>query len=572
MPVLNDIKAQLKSTDSDYGKFIIDMVGYGGSTDFFVGIDGPGGLVVKAYPGSSDGTGATLQLKVSIPTDSSGSLIQGDYDFRIRKEGTSTVDESKTFCLSFTKRTMSVTAVADCYSKTLVVTDASTYPAGTVTRSIVVSTPVIAGEDDVADITYTDAETLIDMVRSSGNAYSNVTYGISATTEILTAEIEDDWQFGYELDYTAYSTETLVRCDTDGCGIIGCVNDAIQSLISKASKVGGFSKLPVGESAKLQELQMYLVMYNYYNQCKNNTQALYYYDKLKTLTADCDCTSDSGPVVISDSSYVYLRGYSAYELWLQDGNTGTLNDFFSALYPITDWTAVDDAVFINNYEQDSSIPLMYRMTKTHIEFKGAFDSVIGATSSTNPEALLSASFDPVDVIGNSYAFIRNGSEFAGWFYKNTTDGKWYMNWNSNFNRTDQQFITGQIAIDGYLTSAIQLNALGFTEIPSAQYEAGYSQYIANPLYFKTDGNFIVFKGEFTATVWLSPGANLIDPTYWTSQGVSLEEGTIIGIYQSSDKTLAGHAKVVNGTLRVYPITPSPSTGIQVYFDGIIPLA
>jgi hypothetical protein len=572
MPIFNTIQADLDANSSDYGKFVFNMVGYGAATDFQVGITGPGSYVVKAFPASSEYTGSSYILKVAIPTDASGDFLQGSYEFRIKKDGTSSVDETKSFSLSYSTKTMVLTAVADCYSKSLVITDASVYPTGTVSRSILVDTPVIAGNDDVADATYTDEETIIDMVRSSGNAYSNVTYNITGNTTVTTSEIDGEWDFGYVLSYTATTLEVLVRCDTDACGIISCVNTTMQSIYTKACSVGGFSSLPKNEMDTLIELQMNLSMYNYYNQCRDNTNALVYYDKLKEIVGDCGC-EESGPTVISDSTYTYIRGYSAYELWIQEGNTGTIDDFFSALFPITDWVEIDDSYFLNSFKQDTSYPLMYRMTKTHLEFKGAFDSDIGATSPGNPGAILDSGFDPIDVIENGFAQVRNGAEFAGWFYKDASDSKWYVNWNANFDRTDQMFLTGQIPIDGYLTSGIQFNTIGWTEIPSGQYESGNSYRVADPLFFRTDGNYLMFKGSFTHIALLVPGVVVFDAAYWTSVGVAMEEDTTIAAYNAEDNILIGYAKVESGTLRLYPTDPlpSPAINIQVRFDGIIPL-
>lgn len=575
MPVLNQITAQLNTASLNYGKFEINMVGDDPATDFYVGITGPGAYEVKAYPASPDNNGSTFVTAISIPLDSNGNFLQGDYIFHLRADGTggsgTDVEDTKTFCLSFVLKSVALSVVPDCYSKSLVITDETEYPTGTVVRAITVSTPTIAGEEDVADVVYSTEESIIDMVRSSGNAYSGVSYSISGEATVTTSEIEDDWEFGYELSYTGLTTTALIRCDTDACGIINCVNTTIQALISKACKVGGFAKLPTHEADKMVEIQTYLAMYNYYNQCRDNTNALIYYDLLKALTGDCDCGTD-GVTVIADSTFTYIRGYSAYELWVQEGNTGTMDDFFSALFPITDWAEVDSSYYINNFLQYSADKLMYRLTKAHIEFKGSFKSDVGATSVSNPDDFLSASFDPIQVDAGGNATIRNGADHAGYLFRDDTDDKWKIRWNTNFARPDVQQIFGQIPIDGYLTSQIQLNALGWTEVPAGQYKNSHTSPTV-AFSFKTDGKYIVFRGQILTAAHISSGLEVIDPTYWDSVGVAMEENAIVAAYNASTKILVGYMKVVNGTLKMFPITsPSvPTAGIELILEGIIPL-
>lgn len=570
MPVLNLIRATIDGGAND-GKFVLNLVGDDPATDFYVGITGPAAIVVKAYPGAAEHTGATYDLTVDMPVDAAGAYIQGDYIFHIRANGAADVDETETFCLSYVDRTMVLTVVADCYSKSLVITDASTYPTGTVTRAVTVDTPNIPGTDDVADAVYTAAETIIDMVRSDGNAYSNVTYGVTGATQVETVELSGNWSFGYILAYTGVLEEKLVRCDTDACGIIGCVNDSVQALLTTACGVGGISQLPKNDADKLVLIMSNLAMYNYYNQCSDVTNALFYYDKLKTLTGDCECGDQTGPTVIADSSFVYLRGYSAYELWIQDGNTGSLDDFFSSLFPITDWSEVDEALYINEYKQDTTDPLYYRMTKAHIEFKGSFRSDIGAASPTNPSDFLSASFDPAPIEQLGYCSIRIGGEHAGYLYRDTDD-KWKIHWSTNFNRTVQQFISGPIPLDGYLSSSIQYNTIGWTPVPAGNFANSHTS-PTEAFSFRTDGRYVVFRGQIKAAALVSPGLDIVTAAYWTSVGVAMEEDAVLAAYNGDTKILMGIVKVVGGTLKMFPITdptePSPSDEFRL--EGIIAL-
>lgn len=565
MPLLANIRAVLDN-GVDHGKFRITTTGSDATSDHSIGITGPGGVIVKAFPGSPDAVGTTTYLSLhNLPVDSSGAYLQGDYIFHIATTGTIPVDDTQTFCLSYVDGAMVLSVIADCYSKSLVIDDNTAYPTGTVTRLITVSTPNIPGESDIADQSYSTEQVVIDMVRSSGNAYSNVTYIANGTASVETSDTTIvSWDVGYILAYTGVVEERLIRCDTDACGIISCVNDSIQALIAKACSVGGLSRLPKQEADNLVLIQVNLAMYNYYNQCRDNTQALYYYDELKKIVGTCDC-EETGPTVIADSSFTYLRGYSAYEIWIQEGNVGTEDDFLSSLYPITDWVEVDDAYYANNFIRDTADPLFYRLTKAHIEFKGSFRSTIGATSPTSPTEILGSAFNPSSIDPQGFCTVRNDGAQVAFLYRDT-DLKWRMHWQTGFNRTKQQFVSGQIPLDGFLSTTTQLNALGWTLVPVTEY---VNSHTSSDFSFRTDGKYVTFRGSITGVGTVTTGTDVVNDTYFPSVGVVFEENVAVSAIDVVTNDLLGYVKVVSGKLRFFAISGAVLTNGMV-FEGIIP--
>ena len=352
--------------DADYGKIVVDV-----DTDLdpasihYLEITDPTLSVLTALADDPE-IGTDVQFKVDIPTDVDGNFVEGDYIFQLQIDdaGDTSIDydETHTYCFEVPTQNqgiLNIDVLSDCYSKTLVVTDNTSYPTGqTVTRATTIVSPTIAGEDAVADTVSAASPVTLSLVRSSGLAYWNVSYSISVHVALTISDttIDAEWDFGVRYAYANSNLTELVRCHNDACGIVDCVHEAISSLISSACSSGGIQALGRAKQDKYFLLNSYLAMYNYYIACKDAAKINYYYDLIKALLGECDCDDVVGPQVIPESTIIYLNGKSAYDLWLEAGNTGTLDDFLNTLYPVGAWQSVAPADFNGSY-QTGAVPL-----------------------------------------------------------------------------------------------------------------------------------------------------------------------------------------------------------------------
>ncbi len=457
MAYLTTVGFYANPSNADYGKLKVQITGFTATDVHALTVVDPLGDTL--YSALTDPTiqGSFAIFEIDIPLDASGNFIMGDYVISVLSRtadlGTTLYSESQTYCLDIpSSYDLSVSVTHDCYSKRLVVTDSTSYPTSespvtyVISRTVTVQHPIIAGTDAEATTTSTDDEVIISLERSDGVAYQNVTYNVIVEVGVTKATAFSA-TFGVNLyyEYTTFSEAHLIQCANDLCGIISCVNDTIQELTAKACKYGGISNLPKTQADLLSLLMVNLAMYNFYLQCKDQTQMLYYYNQLKSLVDDCDCSASTAPAPIPDSGFVYLEGDSAYQVWLDQGNTGDEDAFFASIAGIGDWQDITE--YASPYQASTTDPLRYRLLNGHVEFKGAFRRIIGSSPGiANPLTLLSNSFDPADVVDYGAVPVHKIStgEQVGIFYKDNSDGAWKIAWSTSFNSTSDQRIVGLI--------------------------------------------------------------------------------------------------------------------------------
>lgn len=438
--------------DSNNGKIKVTMTGGKATSTYKLGIVGPDGSSVKAFPTAIDGTGLLLIQYVDIPTINAGAYLTGEYIFQATISDTLAgpdFNESKAYnwCPN-TDKSLSINVIADCFSKSLIIQDLTSYPTGTLTRLITVDVPNVFNTDAVADQTSSEDEMVLSLIRSDGVAYYNVTYGVQVTASNVVSDTTDsDWDLGYQQGYTVYSNEVLIECGQDICSVISCVDTKVKELLDGACASGGIRNMAKQDADLLQEIQVSLAMYTYWLKCSNHTNTVYYYNRLKELTGNPSCLTVSGPTAIPDSTITYLRGRSAYEVWIDAGNTGSVEDFLDSLYPVGSWVNIASADFDADYSSDSTNPLRYRILKAHLEMLGEF--VHGASEASGFK-LLETTFDPADVETEAAFPIFNrtaGGIQVGQLYKDV-DNAWKVRYSADYDSAQDQYVHGMIPLIG----------------------------------------------------------------------------------------------------------------------------
>lgn len=580
------VRFVIDPTDADVGKIVVDV-----DTDLdpasihYLEIIDPAAATVTALADDTQ-TGTDVQFKHSIPLDSDGAYLEGAYSFQLQIDdaGDTTIDYDETHSYTFTlpnqnQGTLDIDILSDCYSKTLIVTDNTSYPTGeTVSRTVTIVSPTITGEDPVADSVQTTSPATLTLVRSSGVAYWNVTYSISVHVALVISDttIDAEWDFGITYAYADLNTSELVNCDSDPCGIIDCVHESISSLISQACSGGGIAALGKATQDKYFLLNSYLSMYVHYIACKDSEKVHYYYDLLKALIGECDCLDVVGAQVISDSTIVYLNGKSAYQLWLDAGNVGTLDDFFNTLYPVGSWQTIGASVFNGSYETGTEA-LKYRILKTHIEFLGDYTAKIGAPGAISPVEIIQSTFDPgvvLNQIGSADVSNTDGEKVGEFYYDGTS---YKVRFGSGYNDSaaaDNQRIKGLVPIVNLATTDVVAGFSEWTTFPTAEYQGGFVEKVGQELEWRTDGRFLYIRGEFDGVAFLSSGSELFNVSYFTAQGLTLSEGSSVPLYETDPTAVQaqsiGYAKVnADGDLWVYFSTAATPDG--VIFTGIFVL-
>lgn len=507
-----------------------------------VGITGPDGVVVKEFPISADGTGLLIIQEFDIPVTADGSYIYGEYIIAVSISDSSSFFENITYkwCPDANK-TLAVSVIDDCFAKSIVVKDNTVYPTSsgdvtvTATREITVDHPIILDTDDVVDTVSSDQEVIIPLTRSNGISYYNVTYGVRATGSIEVSDASTaNWDVGYIKAWDTYQTEILVQCGADVCSIISCIDTKMQELIEKGCKAGGLHNLQKQDADLLVLIQSNISMYTYWLECKNSSKVAYYYNQLKTLVGT-DCLTVTGPQAIPDSSITYLRGRSAYEVWVDAGNTGTVDDFLNSLYPVGDWIEVSG--YSSGYSAPSSEAMRYRIIRTHLEFLGKFDT---AALQASGFELLPSSFNPVETEAEAGVPIYNrtdGGVVVGQLYRVSSSGAWQVRYGSGYDIADDQFVYGMVPISGVISSTPQSVSTnypafsGWVDIPDGQYLNGFTSNAGDRLQYRQDGRLLVFKGKFDAVGEASTGFQVIDPAFWTAQGITFSEQSYAPVYE-----------------------------------------
>lgn len=520
---------------ADDGKIVVTIdTDYDPATVHTLAIVGPAGSIKTA--GSPDATGADATIKVAMPTDIDGNYLPGSYAFTITIDPPPT-GSAETYTATYTYaaltalRVMDINAYPDGITLQLVIEDNTAYPDGfTATRSITVQSPVIAGEADVATATQSTNPATVSLTRSSGNAYENVTYGIVYSATILSEEEDDEYTFQEQYLYEEQSTEVLIKVNRDPCDIISCVETYIREVMDEACNKGGISGLPKEKQDTLQAIAMYQSLYNWYSRidCYDADKASYYYNLLKEIVEDCGCAPTTGARVIPSNGTTYIRGKSAYEIWLEEGNVGTEDDFFDSLNPIGDWITVDDADFSSDFTQLSSAPLKYRIEKAGIRFSGRV-APVSPGGFSSPIKVLESTFNPVTVNLNSRIPCWVSGNIVGSFYQES-DGTWKILITSDV-------VLGNTLISGLLPTNPNIvaytNAV-WTAFENADYE---NNYVNNTDTFQwaVKNGHLCFKGSFDSDPLFltSGGHSLIVDDYFTDRNITLEEGCKAPVFETA---------------------------------------
>lgn len=566
------IQFVIDPSDGNYGKIVIVVTtGLDPTSSFKFEITGPDG-VIYALPATPDLFGSGGTFTVDIPVDSDGNWLEGAYTFRVQadefNDGSVDLDVNNTYTWAVpadNQAALSLDVKTDCFAKYLIIDDTTAYVStDTVTKSIVVDYPVISGETNIGDTTHTTTPVSISLVRSSGKAYENVIYAVTAHIHAVTAvETSGAWSYTTLYAYADFAENHLVQCNKDVCGVISCIESKYSSLLDLACKTGGLRALSREDADTLMLLQSYIALYNFYVQCQDSDKVAEYYGKIKELVGDCNCPAPTGPVEIEESNIIYLRGRSAYEVWLDAGNTGSVDDFFNSLFPVGEWIEVPDAQVSSNFDKLKDNPPMYRITKTHLEFKGGVTETFGAIPFTTGFTLFSAAFDPFPVLEEVRVPIWNydNGTHAALLYKDT-DGAWKVQFGllGDWDQAGTMVLAGQMPLDGVATVATAEPAIpvytDWVEFPAAQYRNSFAQVVGNELSWRTDGRFVYFKGAFDGSTWPSSGLKIFDAAYFTSSGIELQVGAAVPIAETdatgNQADVIGFLKVeANGDLYVY---------------------
>lgn len=561
------IEARFHTTGQDEGNIIVNVdTELGAGTVNTLSITRPGSVALTISPL----TGASVIFTVPIPTDSDGNYIYGTYTFGLSANDPATsgveFNQTKTFNFQDLSGTLLVEAYADVFIKKLIVEDSTDYPDGTVSKSFVVVSPKITGETNVADITLTDTGS-VTMIRSSGVAYNNVTYRVRPSAELETSNVDGSWDFGGVYSYTQDDIEVTVNYDD--CGLLDCVHTKIVEIDDAACVSGGFTALPLGTKELYSKLQMYLSMYNNAKACRDAKKTTYYREKIEGLVGTCGCvTSDTIPV----NNTVYLDGKSAYDLWLEAGNSGSLDDFLNTLNPVGNWELVTSDVFDPDFETDPDDPLRYRVTRDGIQFAGKFIRV-AASDPTSPFIVLTSDFNPGNVVKEAPIPVYSDSfRTVGSFCQQSNS--WVVYADVALAGNPSRIVSGKIPWEGVLTTLDYSFERTFTPFTNAQISG-------NPninLSWAKDANFLYIKGSWTAntTPGSGGGLELIAESVFTSIGVAPNTGIYATIYATAgahEFENIGYA-VFDGGVTLFNQDPTTYSSWATYnpsFSMIIPL-
>jgi hypothetical protein len=442
---------QLDPDSADYGKIrVVTTTNTGDSSSVHrLGIIAPNGTVLRDINTALPSIGINAFWgTIDIPTVG-GVFLEGDYVFvvRIDDDGDASIDLNQTYTFCFyipedNQQPIDTYVQEDCWTKQIVLRDDSAYKENaTVINQVKIDTPIIVGEDDVADATVSMINGLaqtISLTRSSGTAYWNVTYGFIFTADILLkTEVEQgdaDWLI--QIDYARKDTtvEKLIQCGKDVCGVVDCVNAFVEEVEANACKRGGYSKLPCGVKDQLDRIQLFLSLYQFYIKCQNTVKSNYYYNKIKEITGSCDCDAVTGPQIITDDVIAYLEGDSAYQIWLNNGNSGTQQDFLDSIGGWSDWTEVPAGNY-GSYHEPGGVAVKYRTNGSHLEIIGDFRKSIGASYLDNPVVLFDDEAIDVDVeqaglipIYETNIESDKGGRQVGYLSRNAGTGNWEATW------------------------------------------------------------------------------------------------------------------------------------------------
>ena len=542
------IEVRFHTTGVNADNIIVAVAtGLGAGTVNTLAITRPGAVALTIAPI----TGATATFSVPIPLDSNDEYLYGTYSLSLTSNDPATsgveYNATKTFSFQDLSGQLLVDAYADYFIKKIVVEDNTDYPSGTPNKSFVVVSPKISGEANVADITLTDTGS-VSMTRASGVAYNNVTYRVRPSATLETSTIDAEWDLGGVYVYTADDIE--VNVVYDDCGLLDCVHTKIVEIEDAACVSGGFTALPTGTKELHSRLQMYLSMYNNAKACRDAKKANYYRKKIESLVGMCNCiVADTIPV----GNTVYLDGKSAYDLWLEEGNTGSIDDFLNTLNPVGNWELVLEDYFDADFETDPDDPLRYRVTRDGIQFAGKFIRV-AASDPTSPFVVLTSDFNPGNVVKEAPIPVYSDSyRPVGAFCQQSNS--WVMYADVTLAGNPSRIVSGKIPWEGVLTTLDYSFERTFTPFTNAQISG-------NPninLSWAKDANFFYIKGSFTCNAVVTGGGaiELITAATFLSLGVDLTSSVKAPIFAttgSDEYEQIGYAETQGG-LALYNSDP-----------------
>ncbi len=515
------IEVRFHTTGVNAGNIIVTVVtGLGASTVNTLAITRPGAVALTIAPI----TGSTATVSVPIPLDSNDNYLYGTYTLGLTSNDPATsgveYNETTTFNFQDLSGQLSVEAYADIFIKKIVVVDNTSYPDGTPSKSFVVVSPKITGETNVADITLTDTGS-VTMVRSSGVAYNNVTYRVRPSATLETSTIDTEWDLGGVYAYTADDIEVKVL--DDDCGLLDCVHTKLVEIEDAACVSGGFTALPTGTKELYSKLQVYLSMYNNAKTCRDAQKMTYWRSKIESLVGTCNCTVAE---TIPENSTVYLDGKSAYDLWLEAGNTGSIDDFLNTLNPVGNWELVPEDNFDADFETDPDDPLRYRVTRDGIQFAGKFVRTV-SSDPTSPFVVLTSDFNPGNVVKEAPIPVYSDSfRTVGSFCQQSNS--WVAYADVALAGNPSRIVSGKIPWEGVLTTLDYSFERTFTPFTNTEMSG-------NPninLSWAKDANFLYIKGSWTAntTPGSGGGLELIDQAVFTTIGVAPKTGFYATIY------------------------------------------
>jgi len=515
------IEVRFHTTGVNADNIIVTVeTGLGAGTVNTLAITRPGSVALTISPI----TGATATFSVPIPLDSDDEYLYGTYTFGLTSNDPDDsgveYNETTTFNFQDLSGTLDVEAYADIFIKKIVVVDNTDYPDGTASKSFVVVSPKITGETNVADITLTDTGS-VTMVRSSGVAYNNVTYRVRPSATLETSTVDAEWDLGGVYAYTGDDIEVLVM--DDDCGLLDCVHTKLVEIDDAACVSGGFTALQTGTKELYSKLQMYLSMYNNAKTCRDAEKTTYWRAKIEALVGTFNCTIAT---TIPENNTVYLEGKSAYDLWLEEGNTGSIDDFLNTLNPVGNWELVLEDYFDADFETDPDDPLRYRVTRDGIQFAGKFIRV-AASDPTSPFVVLTSDFNPGNVVKEAPIPVYSDSfRTVGSFCQQSNS--WVMYADVTLAGNPSRIVSGKIPWEGVLTSLDYSFERTFTPFTNAEISG-------NPninLSWAKDANFFYIKGSWTAntTPGSGGGLELINESVFTTIGVAPKTGFYATIY------------------------------------------
>ena len=234
---------------------------------------------------------------VSLPNDVNGTPMLGDYtftyDLHYYDAGTDTTTIITTvvvICLAALTPTGDLTAASNCHESKLTVTDATSYPAGTVvTRSMTIKAPFNAdGTAVTADVTTTQSTRIVTPIYTG--VYSLL---LDNTVRIPLGD------GGYIINDVTASETHEVKCDNNLCDIFCCIN-TLTSRMNRAK----YSNAKLYQELYYQWVQLigYYVLYRQAIECGMYDTATLHYAHILVLggcTAGCGCSDTTPQLVIA---------------------------------------------------------------------------------------------------------------------------------------------------------------------------------------------------------------------------------------------------------------------------------